>query len=169
MARYQVVVAGRELDIEVEYRSEKYRVTINGQTREVEVFNLDTTRALLLIDHESHEVDVRARSGDGRRGLFMHGVDTTAEIESYYLAQLRKAAGMSAVSVERVVRAPMPGLVLEVKVSAGQQVTAGQALAIVEAMKMENVIKAPAGGTVKAVHAVVGKSVEKGDKLVEME
>jgi 3-methylcrotonyl-CoA carboxylase alpha subunit len=65
--------------------------------------------------------------------------------------------------------APMPGKVIAVKVEAGQHVSRGQELVVVEAMKMENAIRAPRDGRVKAVSARVGDSVTPGTVLVEME
>ncbi|MFO0993064.1 MAG: acetyl/propionyl/methylcrotonyl-CoA carboxylase subunit alpha [Hyphomicrobiales bacterium] len=54
---------------------------------------------------------------------------------------------------------PMPGLVVSIAVREGQEVKAGEPLAIVEAMKMENILRAERDGTVKAVHAKVGDSL----------
>ncbi len=70
---------------------------------------------------------------------------------------------------QNTVKAPMPGLVLDVHVSPGQQVQKGDTLLILEAMKMENVIKAIGDGTVKSVAVEKGMAVEKGHLLVEME
>ena len=67
------------------------------------------------------------------------------------------------------VKAPMPGLVVEVPVVVGQTVAKGDKVLILEAMKMENVIKAVGDGVVKAVHASQGQPVEKGQLLIEME
>lgn len=64
------------------------------------------------------------------------------------------------------VKAPMPGLVLKLLVAPGQQVKAGEGLAVLEAMKMENQIKAHAAGVVEAVRVVAGTAVEKGQVLV---
>ncbi len=85
--------------------------------------------------------------------------------------QLVARLGLSKSSVQQVnrVTAPMPGLVLEVAVKAGQEVEKGDALLILEAMKMENVIKSAGAGIVKAIHIEKGKAVEKGELLVEME
>ena len=61
------------------------------------------------------------------------------------------------------VSAPMPGTLLDVKVSVGQAVKSGDVLMILEAMKMENEIMAPKDGTVTSVSATKGASVQSGD------
>ena len=73
-----------------------------------------------------------------------------------------KAAGAGEQSVD----APMPGKIIEVKVSVGQAVKAGDTLLILEAMKMQNEIAAPANGTVKAINVSAGQSVKVRDALV---
>jgi biotin carboxyl carrier protein len=67
------------------------------------------------------------------------------------------------------VKAPMPGLVLDVMVEVGQSVAKGDALLILEAMKMENVLKSPGNGVVKAIKALKGAAVNKNQILIEME
>ena len=63
----------------------------------------------------------------------------------------------------------MPGLVVSVAVSEGEEVKAGQALAVVEAMKMENAILAERDGTIAAVHARPGESLTAGQVIMEFE
>jgi len=67
-----------------------------------------------------------------------------------------------------VVKAPMPGLVVRVEVSAGQVVEVGESLVVVEAMKMENELRAAHQGVVEAVHVKAGDRVEKGTPLVTL-
>jgi biotin carboxyl carrier protein len=67
------------------------------------------------------------------------------------------------------IKAPMPGLVLNVLVNAGDTVDKDTPLLILEAMKMENVIKAASSATVKKVNATKGVPVEKGAVLIEFE
>jgi biotin carboxyl carrier protein len=82
--------------------------------------------------------------------------------------ELLESLGMSAMASAKAkdLKAPMPGLVLEVAVTAGQEVKEGDTLLVLEAMKMENVIKASAAGVVTEVKIAAGDSVEKGQVLV---
>jgi acetyl/propionyl-CoA carboxylase alpha subunit len=64
-------------------------------------------------------------------------------------------------------KAPMPGLVVSVRVEAGTSVGQGDALLVLEAMKMENVLKAHGDARVKAIHVKQGQAVEKGQVLIE--
>ncbi len=67
------------------------------------------------------------------------------------------------------IKAPMPGLILDILVKAGDEVKAGEYLLVLEAMKMENTLTAPRDGVVKAISVEKGKTVDKGQLLLEME
>lgn len=67
------------------------------------------------------------------------------------------------------IKAPMPGMVLKVLVTPGQQINKGDGLIILEAMKMENILKATAPATVKAIKVAERTAVEKGAVLIELE
>ncbi|TBU41264.1 carbamoyl-phosphate synthase L chain, ATP binding domain-containing protein [Dichomitus squalens] len=66
-------------------------------------------------------------------------------------------------------RAPMPSVVVEVRVKVGDRVEAGQAVVVLESMKTETVLRAPTGGVVKAVGCQKGEMVEEGRELVDVE
>ena len=66
------------------------------------------------------------------------------------------------------VNSPMPGTILDVKVSAGQSVKKGDVICVLEAMKMENDIPAPADGVIASVNVQKGASVSAGDVLATL-
>lgn len=79
-----------------------------------------------------------------------------------------QAAAAPAPAGSTVVKAPMPGTILDIKVNAGGSVKAGDVLCILEAMKMENEIMAPCDGKVAAVNTTKGASVNNGDALISL-
>ena len=82
---------------------------------------------------------------------------------------LLEQMGMTSASSAKVnnIKAPMPGLIIDLKVKAGDTVKQGDTLLILEAMKMENIIKSPGEGIVKSVKINKGESVEKNQVLIE--
>jgi len=170
MPRYLVNVDGQDYDVELEYRAGGYKARIDGTPVNLTSHPLSETRSVLLVDDRSFEVDIHSDGFDDARTVFMLGVEIPVRVEGYHLARLRRTAGMTTDhSIQKSLPAPMPGLILEVKVSDGDKVAKGDPLVIIEAMKMENVIKAPADGVVKTVNVAQGDSVEKGDQMLEFE
>jgi len=68
-----------------------------------------------------------------------------------------------------VIKAPMPGLVLEINVKIGQEVKEGDTLLILEAMKMENIFTSPRAGIIKSIMIKNGQAVDKGQLLISFE
>ena len=83
-------------------------------------------------------------------------------------APAAKPAAPAGAAGSVVVKAPMPGTVVNVVVSAGQAVKAGDDLVFIEAMKMETPVKAPQDGTVATVDVAKGESVDSGKVLVTL-
>ena len=67
------------------------------------------------------------------------------------------------------IKAPMPGLILEVSVKVGDEVKENDTLIILEAMKMENVMHSPREGIIKSIHVKYGETVDKNSLLIEFE
>lgn len=87
------------------------------------------------------------------------------------LDQLIKEMGFTVGALKQVnaIKAPMPGLILEMSVSVGQEVKENDCLLILEAMKMENSFLSPRAGIIKSISASKGDAVEKGQLLIEFE
>lgn len=152
----------------------KYRVTIDGREREVDVTFTPAGNAEVVLDGAKVEVDARRiggavslRIGDRVHDVLSAGSDevqiavgsarTVATIASERAGQKR---GAGAAKNAKELRAPMPGRVVRVLVKAGDAVVAGQPLVVIEAMKMENELRAGAAATVASVHVAEGASVE---------
>jgi propionyl-CoA carboxylase alpha chain len=71
--------------------------------------------------------------------------------------------------LSRMLLSPMPGLLVSVAVSEGEEVKVGQELAVVEAMKMENVLRAERDGRVARVHVAAGASLTVDQTILEFE
>lgn len=138
---------------------------------DLDIVPIDDRHFHLLAGGKSYRAElVRA---DHRRKAFtikINGSRYDIQLADAY-DQMIERLGLSVVSapVLKDSMAPMPGLVLQIMVSAGEAVTEGQALLLLEAMKMENVIKAAADGVVASVEVSQGEAVDKGQLLIKME
>lgn len=128
----------------------KYKVTLNGKVYEVEV---EKGEAILVDEYEAMAPAPAPAAAP---------VATPATPAPAAAPAAPAAAGANAVT------SPLPGTVLEVKVSAGQAVKSGDLMFIIEAMKMENEVLAPRDGTVTKIIANKGSSVETGAALAEL-
>jgi biotin carboxyl carrier protein len=128
----------------------RYHLLRGGQAYDIQVIDLDFERNTYT--------------------LIVNGRRQTVRVSDFY-DRLVHDLGLKAGGSRKInsVKAPMPGLVLEMSVAPGQSVQKGDTLLILEAMKMENVIKSAGDGIVKAIPAVKGQAVEKGQVLIEFE
>ena len=79
------------------------------------------------------------------------------------------AAPAAPVAGAETINAPMPGTIVNVQVKAGDAVTKGQVLLVLEAMKMENEIMSPRDGVIAGVHVSKGESVDSGKLLISLQ
>ncbi|HET7677885.1 MAG TPA: biotin/lipoyl-containing protein, partial [Candidatus Limnocylindrales bacterium] len=109
-----------------------------------------------------------ARAGDGAVVLDLDGRAVRVALAPPPTVESAVAHAAGAAGGSDTVRAPMPGVVLAVRVEAGQAVEATQTLVVLEAMKMENNVPAPADARVARVLVRPGQPVQKGEPLVEL-
>jgi len=142
---------GNDFDIKIIDKSDRsVRVDYNGVKYEGRLLKIDvaTKTVVLKIDGNRFEV-----------------VLTDAYDE------LLKSMGMGIGAVQKIneLKAPMPGVVFEIKVNVGDTVAKDDALLVLEAMKMENVLKSPIDATIKSILVKKGETVEKNKVLIEFE
>ena len=100
--------------------------------------------------------------------ITVNGTAYDVQVEELGGSSAPAAAAPAGAQGSVVVKAPMPGTVVNVVVSAGQAVKAGDDLVFIEAMKMETPVKAPQDGTVATVDVAKGESVDSGKVLVTL-
>ncbi len=152
-------------EIVIERRDPDFVVTVDGAQFDVDARKLLGNLYTILMNGRSYEVSVEP---EGDRYLVRHGAAVQVVTISDPSRRARSeglAAGKGPANVTSV----MPGKVVRVLVSPGDEVTAGQGLVVVEAMKMENEIAAPKPGKVASVHVEPGRPVEAGATLVVIE
>ncbi|MFO7660412.1 MAG: biotin/lipoyl-containing protein [Candidatus Cloacimonadaceae bacterium] len=81
----------------------------------------------------------------------------------------RRASDKIEAAQDNIIHAPLPGTIVDVPVSVGEIIEAGQTVLILEAMKMESEIHSPVSGTIKTIHVSKGASVKENDALIELE
>ena len=139
----------------------KYVATINGKKYEVEVEKLEAYKSLDRNGVAAPAAPVLPASAPVQRPAAPAPV---AAAPAPAPAPAPVAAPAGAATVE----APMPGKILNIKVSEGQAVKFGEVVVIMEAMKMETEIVAPADGTVSKILVKAGDSVDTGAALVAL-
>lgn len=130
----------------------KYNITVNGTSYEVEVEELGSQASAPV----AKEVPKAAPA-------------PKAEPAPAPKAEPAPAPTAKPTPGANSITCPMPGTILDIKVSAGQSFSKGDVLLILEAMKMENEIMAPEDGKVTSVITTKGASVNSGDVLLEIE
>lgn len=125
----------------------------------------------ILKEHKSHKAQVTASDFLAKKYTVKvngntYEVDITSQLD-----QLIKEMGFEVGAAKQVnaIKAPMPGLVLEISVEVGQEVQEGDNLLILEAMKMENSFSSPRAGIIKSIAVNKGQAVDKGQLLIEFE
>lgn len=135
---------------EIQLTDSKYHVLKNNKPYLVEVVsnNLATKKYTVKVNNSVYEVAIANE-----------------------LDQLITAMGIEKgrTKVVNAIKAPMPGLILEINVSVGQEVKENDPLLILEAMKMENSFLSPRDGIIKSIAVEKGNAVEKGQLLIEFE
>lgn len=175
--KYHVQIGDRQLVLELipDPAGGPPRVLVGGEELEADLATLDGPLASLIVADNSQLVSVEPEIVDGAPNND-HFVVRDAlgplrvMVESDREHSTRQLVGRSRQSPSQgsIIRTQMPGVVIEVKVSEGDSVAAGQALVVLEAMKMENDIRTEAPGQVKVVRVTAGQAVKKGEVLVEI-
>ncbi|MCK0158757.1 acetyl-CoA carboxylase biotin carboxyl carrier protein subunit [Cellulophaga sp. F20128] len=155
-----------------------YKVTVHkeeikittSELAELDIFQYTQDEFHVLQNHKSYRIKL-LEIGHLTKKLILevNGNTYPISIADEY-DQMVNQMGLLKVNTQQQkdVKAPMPGLILEVLVTVGQGIKEGDQMVVLSAMKMENIITAPSDGIVKAIEIRKDDAVEKGQLLIEI-
>lgn len=137
----------------------EYKFKINGHDYEVTIGGIEGNIADVKVNGTSYSVELGEEFAAAPAPAAPKAEAPKAQNEV-------KAAPAPASAGAKVVKSPLPGVIISVDCKEGQAVKRGQKLAVIEAMKMENEILAPQDGTISGIHVSKGDSVLEGADIV---
>ena len=159
MSERIVTIGDEETPVNVVREKGRFVITSAGRRDEIEILSVEGIDAELLINGRRVIVPFH-REGDV--------VHFSIEGQTYSASLGARSQVRGRRQKEHSMTAPMPGVVLEIFAAAGDVVTKGTPLMILEAMKMEHQIAAPYDGVVEAVHCAKGDLVQPGVELISL-
>ncbi|MCY7351618.1 MAG: biotin/lipoyl-binding protein [Cytophagaceae bacterium] len=163
----KALVSGQSFDVQ----PENDHLTVDGQPFDWDLVEVKPGIFHILHQNRSYNAEVLSVDSDSKTFTIRLNAHThTVQIKDRFDLLLDQL-GMGSTTATKLntIKAPMPGLIVDVKVQPGQTVAKGDIVLILEAMKMENIIKAPGDGTVKAVRVAPRENVEKNQVLIEFD
>lgn len=137
-----------------------YKFKINGNQYEVELLEIEGNMARIEVNGTVYDVEMQ------REIPKIKAVVTGAPAPARAVKETKAAPANAPSGKASDVRAPLPGVIIQVLVRPGDEVKAGQTVCTLETMKMENAIKADNGGKVTAVNITPGQSVLQDEILL---
>ena len=160
--KYVTLINNQSYEIEIDHDGS---VLVNGQMRDVDFLNLGGDLFSVITEHRSLEAVIN--DDEGNIAVMMSGRQFEAQVlDERAMLMMQRRGTQTTGSGE--VKAPMPGLIVDVTTERGAAVEKGNTLVVLESMKMQNELKSPIDGVVRAVHVEAGQAVDKNDLLIEI-
>jgi biotin carboxyl carrier protein len=142
----------------------EYKYTINGTKYEVAIGDIEENLVTVTVNGEEYKVEME-KAAEPEKKKPVLGKPATADKAS----EEAPAADKASVNKNAAIKAPLPGVITDIKVAVGDEVQVGDTVIVLEAMKMANALQAEKAGKVTAICVKVGESVMEDDALVVIE
>jgi biotin carboxyl carrier protein len=167
---FEIEINGRMRSVSIERAGDRaghYRATIDGEPVLIDAQRTGDYGLSLIVEKKSVQTHVTPRGSHGAVLVSIDGFVVDATVNGRRTGHAAETGAHAHGEVQVI--APMPGRVVRLLVSPGDEVAAKQGVVVVEAMKMENELRAPKAGRVKDVAVTPGTSVDAGRVLVTIE
>lgn len=162
------VVSEDKKEFKVELAEDKKSGLFNDQPFNWDVIKIKDKTYHIIKDNKSYSLELLSVNKEEKTFFVKVNGDKYKFNVKDQFDELLHSLGMDNMTSKKVadLKAPMPGLVLEIAVKVGQEVAKGDTLLILEAMKMENVIKSPTDGVIKSIAVNKADTVEKNQLIL---
>jgi len=140
-------------------------------SQDIRILHRNGNSLTVLYKNKNYEVVIKSEDTNNKTYLInVGGFDYTIKINEPLDQTIQKLGFLKPVVHSlKILKAPMPGLVVEISVQVGDEISLGQNLLSLEAMKMENIIKSQGVGKIKTILVQKGMAVDKNQTLIEFE
>ena len=164
MRRYTLTISNREFVVDVqEIDADNFEVVVGGETYQVNLANEENLAGATITP--SFAPNIASAASPARKSTTARPAPATSTGTTASAPAARKPPGGGGGKGTQT--APMPGVILEVKVKAGDAVERGQPVAVLDAMKMHNTIASPQSGVVAEVLVAAGQTVDHGELILK--
>lgn len=140
----------------------KYSVEINGKGYDIDIQSVNGEVANVIVNGTPYTVNIK-KTDTPKTSV------TSSPVRSSHSLNVTERRHSNAAISNKVIKAPLPGVISYIKVKKGDVVALGQEVVILEAMKMENSIEAEVAGVISEIHVEKGDSVLEGDAIITIE
>lgn len=165
--KYAANISGHEFELDLRFNKKQPVAICEGREYTVDIEKIAEGHLLVKLNNRVFEILL---SGDDLQSANVNGMLCDVQLRD---ARLQQLAAISVTaeksSTPKDIKAPMPGMVLDLLVEEGQAIDKSTNLLIIEAMKMENEVRTGKAGVVKKIYVKKGQAVDKGTLLMRIE
>ncbi len=164
---YDIIVDGKTHRVEVTRGEKLWSCKVDGQEMEIDAALTARDVLSVLVGGKAYEIK-RERSLQGELHMVIGSARYAVDVQDPRSLRTRRAVAGSEAGPQKI-KAAMPGKIVRILVSEGDETKAGQGIIVMEAMKMQNEIKSPKDGQVQKILTAEGSTVNAGDTLAIIE
>ncbi len=144
----------------------RFELLLNDKAYLVEVTKISSDGALVNVNGVHYEVGIKDLTAASQAPQIMRITEPATARAAGAAPAGQPQPAVETVAGETIIKAPLPGLIIDIKVDVGDKIQVGDVLLVIETMKMENNVMSPRAGTIKEIKVAKGESVNEGAPMI---